>query len=334
MNMIKKIKLPNQAIKFLIILLSADLMYILLHMTSKIAGFLDMGATIQDEAFNIYTDLGIAESFQYAKEYWIFILLAWMIFKHKKYFFTGWAIMFIYLLFDDIFSIHERLSSFVLERFGVSSRQTLFAEVRYQDFGEIGISLFFGLLLLFPIAIAYIRGDSKVRTTFHYLIGCLLLLVFFGVITDFIDRLFSEETHKILKEIGILIEDGGEMIAMSIMCWYVYTLTEGANYAEVPDGSSGGGGIQIKQGGAAQINGVHVIGDIQLESNSGALSSTVNQVGGNVRIFQNMSGVTLADNNINGNVQCKQNAPAPSGGSNVVRGNKEDQCAGLRVQLK
>jgi hypothetical protein len=218
MNMIKKIKLPNRAIKFLIILLSADFMYILLYVASKVANVLDIGAILQDKAFNIYQDLGIAESFQYAKEYWIVVLFAWMIFRHKKYLYMSWALMFIYLWFDDIFQIHERLSSFVIERFNV--RQTFLVDVPFHDIGEIAVSLFFGSLLLLLIAFTYWRGDSKVRTTFHYLTGCLLLLVFFGVVMDFLTANLA---------IGYLIEDGGEMIAMSILCWYVYTLTEDAH---------------------------------------------------------------------------------------------------------
>jgi hypothetical protein len=87
------------------------------------------------------------------------------------------------------------------------------------------------------------------------------------------------------------------------------------------------GSIQIKQGGAAQIDGVTVNGDIQFEANDGVLSAKGNQVGGNVQAFKNLGGVTIADNTIDGNLQCKENIPPPTGGNNIVQGNKEDQCA-------
>ena len=103
----------------------------------------------------------------------------------------------------------------------------------------------------------------------------------------------------------------------------------GASIVEVLAGSTVGGSIQIKDGGAAQINGVRVNGDIQFESNHGMLSTTSNQVGGNVQAFKNKSGITIADNIINGNLQCKENDVLPAGGNNMVYGNKEDQCAGL-----
>jgi hypothetical protein len=109
-----------------------------------------------------------------------------------------------------VLSIHESLSSFVAEWFGLSGQQTLFARVHYQDFAEIGLSLLFGLLVLFLTAIAYLREDSKVRTTFRHFISCLLLLVFFGVVADFIDRLFSRESYDILLGIAYLVEDRGK----------------------------------------------------------------------------------------------------------------------------
>jgi hypothetical protein len=103
----------------------------------------------------------------------------------------------------------------------------------------------------------------------------------------------------------------------------------GASNVEVLAGSTVGGSIQIKEGGAAQISGVSVNGDIQFESNNGGLSATSNQVVGNIQVFKNKSGITIADNSLNGNLQCKENDILPDGGNNVVHGNKEDQCAAL-----
>jgi hypothetical protein len=101
---------------------------------------------------------------------------------------------------------------------------------------------------------------------------------------------------------------------------------EGAAAVNVLAGSIIGGSIQIKQS-AAEIEEVTVNGDIQFESNIGAVSATRNQVGGNVQAFKNQGGVTFADNIIGGNLQCKENEPPPTGGNNIVQGNKEDQCA-------
>ncbi len=222
---LKSVTFPKKSINILVLLLSTDLFFVLLHLAHKAARLLDMFTTIRNDVFNIYYDLTLAESFQYIKEYWIIILFAWLIFKKKNLFYTGWALLFTYLLFDDMFGFHGGLATFFLEKFGISSTHVLFGEMRYQDFGELGVSLFFGIIFLSLIAMSYLRGGKEVRTTFHYLIGGLLLIVFFGVVNDFVNRIFDEDTNQIMFEISRLIEDGGEMLGMSVMCWYVFTLT-------------------------------------------------------------------------------------------------------------
>ncbi|MBL8100053.1 MAG: hypothetical protein JNK81_12775 [Anaerolineales bacterium] len=227
MNILKKINLPNKAIKFLIFLLAGDLFYILLHLIHKGARHFDLFTLIRENlAFALYVDLSLGESFQYLKEYWILLIFVWLIFKHKKYFFAGWALLFLYFLLDDMLSFHEGLATFVLQSFNIDPFYIIAGELRYQDYGELGVSVFFGIILISMIGIAYWRSTKEVRTIFHYLFGCLLLIAFFGVVNDFANRLFPEEGNKVIYELTRLIEDGGEMIAMSIACWYAYTLTE------------------------------------------------------------------------------------------------------------
>ena len=223
---LKKLKLPKKYINILILLLCTDLFFALLHITHKAARLFDLFSTIRNDVFNIYYDLTLAESFQYIKEYWIIILFIWLIFKKKQSFYTGWALLFTYLLFDDMLGIHGELATFFLEKFGISSTHVIFGELRYQDFGELGVSLFFGALFLSLIAISYLRGGAEVRTIFHYLVGGLLLIVFFGVVNDFVNRVFEEDANQMMFEISRFIEDGGEMLGMSLMCWYVLTLTD------------------------------------------------------------------------------------------------------------
>lgn len=223
---LKKLEFPKKYINILILLLCTDLFFALLHIAHKAARLFDLFSTIRNDVFNLYYDLTLAESFQYVKEYWIIILFAWLIFKKKKSYYTGWALLFTYLLFDDMLGIHGGLATFFLEKFGISSTHVIFGELRYQDFGELGVSLFFGTLFLSLIAIAYFRGGAEVRTIFHYLVGGLLLIVFFGVVNDFANRIFEEDANQIMFEITRFIEDGGEMLGMSLMSWYVLTLTD------------------------------------------------------------------------------------------------------------
>lgn len=222
----KTIRLPNKSFKILVLLLSTDLFFILLHIAHKIVRILNAYPLLEKDYFNIYRDLNVSESFQYVKELWIIILLGWLIFKERKYFFSGWWLMFIYLLFDDMFNIHGELATSVLEALKIPPFHVITGALRYQDFGEVGVSLFFGTIFFSIIAYSYLRGNQDIRTIFHYLVGALLVIAFFGVVNDLANRIFDEEVDKIMFEITRLIEEGGEMIGVSIMCWYVYSLTE------------------------------------------------------------------------------------------------------------
>ena len=224
MNLIHKITLPKQATGLLLLLLSADVFYIILHLISKAARFFDLGSTIRKETFMLTKDLGLAESFQYVKEFWNVLLLAWLIYKNRNLNLLGWVLLYAFLLSDDMFSFHEGLAGSALGLLGLSAERILFLDVRYQDLGELGVALLFGLIFLTPIGVAYLRGNPETRRTFHTLTGCLLLLLLFGIVGDFFDRFFPPDIYKFMFELSDILEDGGEMVAMSITCWYVYTL--------------------------------------------------------------------------------------------------------------
>lgn len=225
--LLNKLNLTPKNKRFLILLLTGDLFYILLHLIHKVTRHFDILTTIRAEnVFALYYDLSLGESFQYLKEYWIIILFLWLIFKNKQYFYTGWVLLFFYLLLDDMLSFHEGLATFVLQVLNIDPFYVIAGELRYQDYGELGVSVFFGIILISIIGIAYWRATKEVRPIFQYLFGCLLLIAFFGVLNDFVNRIFTEEGNKIIYELTRLVEDGGEMIAMSIACWYVYALTE------------------------------------------------------------------------------------------------------------
>lgn len=103
---------------------------------------------------------------------------------------------------------------------------------------------------------------------------------------------------------------------------------EGHRLVRLDGGTDVGGSVQLTQGGRAQISGIAVDSDIQLDANLGALALAANRVGGNVQVVGNSGGVTLNRNRISGALQCKENSPAPTGSGNVA-GDKERQCARL-----
>lgn len=222
-SLLSKFHLPKEENKILVLLLSADLLYVFLHLVHKFAKMTVTMPFFTNEVFAIDKDLGLGEAFQYAKELWIVLLLLWLVFKYGKKAFLSWSLLFTYLLLDDSLQFHERVGGLIPSWLGIPPLTFLVARLRAKDLGEIAFSLFFGLLFAFLIWWSYRSSPADIQIIFKNLLWMLAALVFLGIVLDGLDRLIGP---KLLKELAYLTEDGGEMVIMSVTFWYVYVLTE------------------------------------------------------------------------------------------------------------
>lgn len=172
---------------------------------------------VSDPIFSIETDLGYAEVYQYIKEYWIVILISIVAIKRKQIVYFSWSLFFTYLLFDDSLRIHEKFGHYVADALEL---QPMF-QLRAQDMGELIVSLLSSLLLFSIIGASYYFSDAVAKQVSKHLFILIMLLAFFGV---FVDMLHAAITWN--KVIWGLVEDGGEMIIMSIIVWYVFSLRD------------------------------------------------------------------------------------------------------------
>ncbi|MEN8260835.1 MAG: hypothetical protein ABFS02_09660 [Pseudomonadota bacterium] len=200
--------LEKSSTKLLVLLLFTDLIFVFLHVFYNIH-------LLRDPLFSMTKDGGYAEMYQYIKEYWIVLLLGIMAIKNSKMIYFTWSALFAYLLIDDSLRVHEQFGNFVVEYFGF---QPAFG-LRAQDFAELSVSMFFGALLFLSIGGAYYLSDNKAKEISKHLVILIGVLVFFGV---FVDMLHSMIPWG--RRIFAMIEDGGEMLAMSLIVWYVFGL--------------------------------------------------------------------------------------------------------------
>lgn len=201
------------ALKFLYALFLVDIFFVILHFYS-----LTLPLTESTGYLRLEKDGGFAEMFQYGQYVLIAGFLTVLFIKQKKGVYLIWALLFLYFYLDDAFSIHESYGKAVVIYFSIQN----FMGLRGQDFGELAVSAVTGLFFLLPIAYYAVRGSSESR---HFSIQFLLLLgvfVFFGVGVDMLHSLLN-----FLPGSGILtvVEDSGEMFAMSGMVWYSLTHT-------------------------------------------------------------------------------------------------------------
>jgi hypothetical protein len=203
----------TSATTLLLCLLAIDLLFGILH-------FLLLTDWLSSASFSLESDRGYPESYQYMKILLAVGLLAAVFRKTRMPGFAVWSLLFFYLLIDDAFSIHETLGAHAAAAFGYMPALGL----RAQDFGELTVSATSAALFLLPLAYFYSRGTEPDRAASRHLLLLLLSLAFFGIFVDML-HVAIDAGWKIQFLLGA-VEDGGEMVTMSIMAWYAFLLHE------------------------------------------------------------------------------------------------------------
>ena len=190
---------------FLGLLFAADLAFLALHIANR---YLPHG----DILLTLSTERGYSEIFQYIKEYWIAVLFLVVCFRKKQGVFLAWAALFVYLLCDDALTIHETAGGLLAAAWNFSPMFGL----RPQDFGELLVSLAAGFVFVILLVIFYPRSTPDSRRAAIDLALLLGLLAFFGVAVD----LLHVALGGVFPYGWIILEDSGEMIAMSLIAAY------------------------------------------------------------------------------------------------------------------
>lgn len=190
------------------LLLACDLVLVVLHVMSRAIDWNQAWLRVDLEG-------SFAEWFQHAKEAAIAAVLGALAWRTRSVAFAGWSLLFAYLLLDDRLELHERGGRHLAESLGLPAALGL----RPQDFGELGVSLA-AASFLFPLIVVgyHIAGEGH-RAISRRLMALLLFLLFFGI---GVDMLHIAIDHLPVKGLSVL-EDGGEMVAMTLILTYVAT---------------------------------------------------------------------------------------------------------------
>jgi hypothetical protein len=216
------LKNKQENLTFLILLMSADFVFVVIGIAHSYTG-------LGTARFSLGQDFGHAEVYQYVKLFWAGGLLSVLYVRSRHVIYLSWALLFLYLLMDDSLKIHEGFGGVIARQLEIPSMFGL----RAQDFGELAASLVTGSVLLGLIALSYFFSDRSGKRFSFRLVLFLGLLAFFGV---GIDLIHSASGPLMRKPLGI-VEDGGEMFIVSIMCWFIFTTTQQHQYERM--GQSG-----------------------------------------------------------------------------------------------
>ncbi len=203
----------------LVLLISADLIFIVLHPAGKL-GFLS-------EQFDITREGGYAELFQYVKEFWCTVLLLLVAWQVRSTAYLVWAFFFSYLLADDILQIHETGGEMIAAHLNFASGFGL----RARDLGELTVTLSVATVLFLVLSLTYWHSTARFRKVSLDILLLLVGLAFFGVAMDMLHvMVYNVEVlgdwASIFGEAIGLIEDGGEMLVMSLMVWYLFLVAD------------------------------------------------------------------------------------------------------------
>jgi len=221
-----KIKVLDMGVK----LNEKSVIIILLLVIDFIFIFLTIGRSVIDDIFpwyngfllnsnwSIENDNSYAEMFQYAKES-IIATMFFLLFVRKQYVIClAFGLVFGYLLLDDALQLHERLgilTAIYFDYFPILG-------VQAADLGEITISAVAAFFLLSFVGISHYLSDNFLRKVSRNTFLLLIALGIFGIVIDMIHLAMSQ--CRYWNRILGTVEDGGEMLIMTIIVWYIFAL--------------------------------------------------------------------------------------------------------------
>ncbi|BAU15619.1 hypothetical protein LEP3755_61780 [Leptolyngbya sp. NIES-3755] len=207
-------KLSNQNLfEFLVLLLLTDFVIFGLHLAARFYP----GTTSLYWAID--ADRSFGETFQYIKELWLIFSFAALTRIRSDWAYWSISLLFCYLLIDDLFFLHERWGDEVARYLNLPSMLNL----RSQDFGELAVSAIAGIFFVALIGVSYWLGSKTFRHVCKRVLVLLAGLVFCGIVLDAVHVIVDSISPEFPNFFNLL-EDGGEMLFMSGLCWYGVSL--------------------------------------------------------------------------------------------------------------
>lgn len=204
-------------VTLLVLLVVVDFIFIAAHALHVWSPWL-AGGHFSLESYN-----GLASIYQYIKQVWLAGCLALAFLQTRAKVFVGWTLLFAFLLLDDALELHERFGAIIAAALNFPA---LFG-LRPADLGEISVAAAIGCVALALVAITFRHGGKEARELSADLMCLLAALALFGVFFDSLHTITYFNAPSV-TEFFALIEDGGEMLVVSVITAYTFDLTSNA----------------------------------------------------------------------------------------------------------
>ncbi len=202
--------------RVLVVCIVLDASLIAVHLFRAIAGdVLGPESLLRSERWSLLADRSIAEFYGYLK-----VLLAaacliatWRSTRQAIY--LSWAVVLTIVVMDDAFMVHENLGVWLSP---FDPDQTI-AGLPADHFGEL---VTWGLMGIVALAALYAGFRASIPDESRWTLAIAASfagLIFFAVIVD----IFAVGLKGIVRGVG-MIEDGGELVMMSLMLFAAVTI--------------------------------------------------------------------------------------------------------------
>ncbi|WJL94747.1 hypothetical protein QSU92_12310 [Microbacterium sp. ET2] len=171
--------------------------------------------------WRIDMDWSFAEAYQYMKYFWVAALLVWYARATRGWAILAWVPLIVFFLLDDAMLLHEQAGLW----FAAQPWAFDVGPLSAQTVGELGFVAVIGAVLVIPIVGLYAMSRARMRWIFRLLAAIVVAFLLFAVVVD--------AGHSLVQNIRILdrsfgfIEDGGEMILLSLLVLVVFRLNIG-----------------------------------------------------------------------------------------------------------
>ncbi|MBJ3761141.1 hypothetical protein ILP92_00050 [Maribius pontilimi] len=172
------------------------------------------------QIIDLQSEESLGEAYQQGLELTCALTFLTLYFVNTRKVFLAFALLFAFVWFDDTITYHEFIGKILVERFSLGA----FGDLRPQDTGELLAWILAAMVLSLAFIWAWLsrrEGDAA--------IGWLLavpffILVFFGVVVDMFHVVAPADIYFALG----VIEDGGELLAISVTAALAVTLMRDA----------------------------------------------------------------------------------------------------------
>ena len=195
---------------WLYLLIGIDILFLTLHVGSAL-GYLDI-------SFSVARSFGYGEIFQYLKFGLLAIALAYLAYQWQSTLLGCWSVLFLFLLIDDSVEIHEHAGASLAQLIGPLT--TINPEILL-SLAEAAILLSMGVMLIIPVLILHFQQGrhSLTRLISQDIVLLMVIMAFFSIVVDFFHGFATPKS--MLRGALTLVEEGGEMISISLITWYV-----------------------------------------------------------------------------------------------------------------